>query len=74
MLSKVMSAGVMGVDGFLVTVECDTSAGLNSYEAVETDGPRRPGTQKSLCSSGRKALTRSADQPYRSIMESWLEE
>jgi len=34
MLSKVMSAGVMGVDGFLVTVECDTSAGLNSYEVV----------------------------------------
>jgi len=29
-----MSAGVVGVDGFLVEVECDTSRGLNSFEVV----------------------------------------
>ena len=34
MFAKVMSAGVMGVDGFLVEVECDTSRGLNSFEVV----------------------------------------
>ena len=34
MLAKVISAGVMGVDGFLVTVECDTGPGLNSFEVV----------------------------------------
>lgn len=30
MLAKVVSGGVSGVDGFLVTVECDTGPGLNS--------------------------------------------
>ena len=34
MYAKVMSAGVVGVDGYLVEVECDTGPGLNSYEVV----------------------------------------
>jgi magnesium chelatase family protein len=34
MYAKVMSAGVAGVDGFLVEVECDTAKGLNSMEVV----------------------------------------
>jgi magnesium chelatase family protein len=34
MYAKVMSAGVVGVDGFLVEVECDTGRGLNSFEVV----------------------------------------
>jgi len=34
MYAKVISAGVMGVDGFLVEVECDVSKGLNSFEVV----------------------------------------
>jgi len=34
MFAKVNSAGVMGVDGYLVEVECDTGCGLNSFEVV----------------------------------------
>jgi len=34
MVSKVYSAGVIGVDGYLVEVECDTGGGLNSFEVV----------------------------------------
>ena len=34
MVAKVISAGVVGVDGFLVEVECDTGRGLNSFEVV----------------------------------------
>jgi len=34
MVAKVMSAGVMGVDGYLVEIECDTGPGLNSFEVV----------------------------------------
>lgn len=34
MYAKVISAGVVGVDGFLVEVECDTARGLNSFEVV----------------------------------------
>ncbi len=34
MFTKVISAGVMGVDGFLVTVKCDTGPGLNSSGVV----------------------------------------
>ena len=34
MYAKVMSAGVVGVDGYLVEVECDTGPGLNSCEVV----------------------------------------
>ena len=34
MFAKVYSAGVVGVDGYLVEVECDTGPGLNSFEVV----------------------------------------
>ncbi len=34
MVSKVISAGVVGVDGYLVEVECDTGGGLNAFEVV----------------------------------------
>ncbi len=34
MVSKVFSAGVIGVDGYLVEVECDTGPGLNAFEVV----------------------------------------
>jgi magnesium chelatase family protein len=34
MIAKVVSAGVLGVEGYLVEVECDTGAGLNSFEVV----------------------------------------
>jgi magnesium chelatase family protein len=34
MVSTVYSAGVVGVDGYLVEVECDSGPGLNSYEVV----------------------------------------
>ncbi len=34
MVAKVMSAGVVGVDGYLVEIECDTGPGLNSFEVV----------------------------------------
>ena len=34
MVSTVYSAGVIGVDGYLVEVECDTGGGLNSFEVV----------------------------------------
>jgi magnesium chelatase family protein len=35
MESRVFSAGVIGVDGYLVEVECDTGPGLNSFEVVD---------------------------------------
>lgn len=34
MVSTVYSAGVIGVDGYLVEVECDTGGGLNAFEVV----------------------------------------
>ncbi|MBM4356246.1 MAG: YifB family Mg chelatase-like AAA ATPase [Deltaproteobacteria bacterium] len=34
MVAKVMSAGVVGVEGYLVEIECDTGPGLNSFEVV----------------------------------------
>ncbi|MBR2861828.1 MAG: YifB family Mg chelatase-like AAA ATPase [Clostridia bacterium] len=34
MLAKVESLGIFGIDGFSVTVECDVSAGIPSFEIV----------------------------------------
>lgn len=34
MIARVVSAGVVGVDGFPVQVECDVSGGLNTFEVV----------------------------------------
>ncbi len=34
MIARVVSAGVVGVDGFEVVVECEVASGLNSFEVV----------------------------------------
>ena len=34
MIARVHSAGVVGVDGFGVEVECEVAGGLNSFEVV----------------------------------------
>lgn len=34
MVSKIYSAGLVGIDGYLVTVECSVSAGLDKFEIV----------------------------------------
>ena len=34
MVSKTYSAGLLGIDGFLVTVECSVTAGMEKFEVV----------------------------------------
>ncbi len=34
MIARVYSAGVIGVDGFEVVVECEVAGGLNNFEVV----------------------------------------
>ncbi|MBR7094612.1 MAG: YifB family Mg chelatase-like AAA ATPase [Clostridia bacterium] len=34
MVSKTYSAGILGIDGFLVTVECSVTAGMEKFEVV----------------------------------------
>lgn len=44
MLAKIQSLGLHGIDGLLVTAECDVSGGLPSFELV---GLPRRGSKRS---------------------------